>query len=132
MQFQSFGGTIGLAQAGAVLNSKVASYLKNLVVTGQISLSDAAILSGSSANSIGAINALPPALHSAVQGAFRSGTRWLFISMIPWIGVTVFLTLVLSNITDPAKEAKEKKAQVPEGRESDAELKKGAQTPAAV
>ncbi|VDC04510.1 unnamed protein product [Peniophora sp. CBMAI 1063] len=125
--FQSFGGTIGLAQAAAVLNSKVASYLKNLVVTGQISPADAATLSGSSATSIGAINSLPPALHTAVQDAFRSGTRWLFISMIPWIGVTVFLTLILSNITDPEKE---KKAQAAQAKEGETEVEeKVAQSP---
>ncbi|KZV65617.1 MFS general substrate transporter [Peniophora sp. CONT] len=109
--FQSFGGTIGLAQAAAVLNSKVSSYLKNLVVTGQISPADAATLSGSSASSVGSINSLPPALHSAVQDAFRDGTRWLFISLVPWVGITVFLTLILTNITDPEKERKKALAE---------------------
>ncbi|KAI0030029.1 major facilitator superfamily domain-containing protein, partial [Vararia minispora EC-137] len=99
---QNLGGTVGLAQAAAVLNARVHSYIASQVATGAISPSDAAALqlSGSSLSSINAINALPQGLNNIVKDAFRDGTRWLFISMIPWAGVCFLLSLFLENISE--------------------------------
>lgn len=111
LQFQSFGGTIGLAQAAAVLNSKVSEYLERLATSGKLSPADVATLSRSSANSLTAIDALPASLRTAVQDAFRDGVRWLFISLVPWVGITVLLTLLLSSIADSDKTLSQKGEQ---------------------
>ncbi|KAI0058079.1 MFS general substrate transporter [Artomyces pyxidatus] len=97
--FRSFGGTVGLAQCGAVLNGKVTAYLKSLVESGAISASDASSLqlSGSNLGSIGSIQALPTSLQQYVKNGFQEGTRWAFISLIPWAGVAVIITLFLSK-----------------------------------
>ncbi|KAH9950575.1 MFS general substrate transporter [Amylocystis lapponica] len=108
--FRALGGTIGLAQCGAVLNAKVRSYLLDLASSGLISPSEASALSqaaSSSAASLQSINTLPPEVQTLVRDAFRSGSRWCFISLIPWTGISVILTLFLSNIRDTDREARE-------------------------
>jgi hypothetical protein len=71
--------------------------------SGQLSAS--AIASIAHANSglisIQSIDAFPQDLQDLVRNAFRNGTRWAFISLIPWAGVAVFL----SKIPDSDEEA---------------------------
>jgi hypothetical protein len=73
-------------------------------------LSASAIASIAHANSgltsIQSIDALPQDL---VRNAFRNGTRWAFISLIPWAGVAVFLTVFLSKIPDSDRKMKQEK-----------------------
>ncbi|KAI0342108.1 MFS general substrate transporter [Trametopsis cervina] len=100
--FRSLGGTIGLAQCGAVLNGKVNSYIANLVHTGALSAADAESLSLSSAalSSVNGLNSLPPATQQFVRDAFREGSRYAFISLIPWCALAFLLTLLLKRIPD--------------------------------
>jgi hypothetical protein len=100
--FRSLGGTVGLAQCAAVLTSKVNSFLFSAVQSGSLSASTISSLSHASSGltSIQAIDALPQDLQELVRNAFRNGTRWAFISLIPWCGVSVFLALFLSKIPD--------------------------------
>lgn len=112
---------MGLAQCGAVLNAKVKSSLAHAIESGAISPSDLASLSNARGlASLQSISELPPALQDAVKGAFREGTRWAFISLIPWAAVAVFLSIFLSNISEPqartdppATEEKHGMAQLP-------------------
>ncbi|KAI0919479.1 hypothetical protein AcV5_001532 [Taiwanofungus camphoratus] len=83
--FRALGGTVGLAHSGV------------------LSSSDANILSqgtGSSITSLQGINALPRELQSLVRDAYRNGTRWSFISLIPWAGLAFMTSLLLSKIED--------------------------------
>jgi len=109
--FRSFGGTVGLAQCAAVLNAKVKSYIAHLVATGAISPADMAALANASPqggfSSIQDINSLSPALQQHVKDAFRVGTQYAFISLIPWCGIAVFLCLFLSKIPDSDREREE-------------------------
>ncbi|THU95646.1 MFS general substrate transporter [Dendrothele bispora CBS 962.96] len=103
--FRSFGGTVGLAQCAAVLNARVGKYIQNAVASGTISGSDLEDLASASVHSGGltslqSISDLPPGLQTVIRDAFREGTRWSFISLIPWAAVVFFLTLGLSNIPD--------------------------------
>jgi hypothetical protein len=50
--------------------------------------------------SIQTIDTLPQDVQEAIRNAYRNGTRWAFISLIPWCGLAVFLTLFLSKIPD--------------------------------
>lgn len=106
MKSRFLGGTVGLAQCGAVLTSKVKSFLISAAESGTLPLSSVAALSNinSDASSLQAISALPEDLQVLVRNAFRSGTRWAFISLIPWCGVNVLLTVLLSKIPDRAPE----------------------------
>ncbi|CDO74451.1 hypothetical protein BN946_scf184979.g6 [Trametes cinnabarina] len=107
---RSLGGTVGLAQCGAVLNGKVNTSILALVRSGTLSRSDAHELAQGLAagiSSLQSISALPPEIQTAVKDAFRNGTRWSFISLLPWAGLSFVLTLFLSNIRDTDREARE-------------------------
>jgi len=96
---RSLGGMVGLAQCAAVLSSKVNTFLSSAARSGSLSASSLSHAS-SDLTSIPAIDALPPDLQDLVRDAFRNGTRWAFISLIPWCGVSVFLAVFLSKIPD--------------------------------
>ncbi|KAG8982825.1 hypothetical protein FRB90_006523 [Tulasnella sp. 427] len=100
--FRTAGGTIGLAQLSAILDSKVKSYIKALVETpGALTPSQMSSLGsifGNSLNSVDTILSLPPDAREIVQDAFRRACRWSFISLIPWCGVSAILCLFLSTI----------------------------------
>ncbi|KAI0819975.1 MFS general substrate transporter [Trametes gibbosa] len=105
---RSLGGTIGLAQCGAVLNAKVTHSIRALVASGTLPPADAqALASGLSAglSSLQGIDTLPPDVQSAVKDAFRAGSRWAFISLLPWAGLAVLGSLFLTNIRDTDREA---------------------------
>jgi hypothetical protein len=109
LQFRSLGGTVGLAQCAAVLSSKVTSFLTAAAKSGKIPTSSIAAISHakSGLTSIQSIDALPQDVQALVRNAFRNGTRWAFISLIPWCALSVFLTVFLSKIPDSDKIRKE-------------------------
>jgi hypothetical protein len=96
------GGTIGLAQCGAVLNAKVSHYITQLALSGAISASDAQAISLSAAGltSVDGLDGLPADIQQAVRDAFRQGTRFAFISLIPWCALSFLATLFLQRIPD--------------------------------
>ncbi|KAF8178201.1 major facilitator superfamily domain-containing protein [Mycena galopus ATCC 62051] len=100
--FRSLGGTVGLAQCAAVLSSRVTAFLASAVKSGAIpaqyisSIADANI----NLNSLNSIDGLPDEIQELVRSAFRDGSRWAMISLIPWCAVSVFLSLGLSKIGD--------------------------------
>jgi hypothetical protein len=108
LQFRSLGGTVGLAQCAAVLNSKVKSSLADALASGKISLSDAIPLAFVSQHgglsSLKSLGTLPVEVQTLVRDAFREGTRWAFISLIPWCAIALVMSLFLSNIVDTDRE----------------------------
>lgn len=85
------------------MNSKVTAYIISTAKSGQISLSDAAQLATLSATSVQDVSSFSPQVQTVLREAFRSGTRWCFISLIPWGGVSFIMTLFLKNIEDTNK-----------------------------
>jgi hypothetical protein len=106
---RTFGGTIGLAQCGTVLDNRVRSYIVSAIVSGAISPSEIVSLTSSALRSLDSINSLPPAVAQVVKEGFREGVRWAFISLIPWSGVSTILTIFLSKIDESARQAEEKR-----------------------
>ncbi|KAG8769950.1 hypothetical protein FRC16_006517, partial [Serendipita sp. 398] len=76
--FRIAGGTIGLAQLSAVMNSRVRTFIKNAAMSGRITPQQAALIS-SSINSVdssrGGIYSLPQELRLVITDAFRDGLR---------------------------------------------------------
>jgi hypothetical protein len=109
IQFRSLGGTVGLAQCAAVLSSKVTAFLRDAAKSGTVPASTIAALAHANADltSIQSIDALPQDAQELVRNAFRNGTRWTFISLIPWCGLAVFLAAFLSKIPDSDRLRKE-------------------------
>ncbi|EIW63415.1 MFS general substrate transporter [Trametes versicolor FP-101664 SS1] len=113
--FRCLGGTVGLAQCGAVLNAKVNSSILTLVRSGTLDAADAAALAsglGAGVSSLQDISGLPEVVQSAVKDAFRNGSRWAFLSLLPWAALGMVATLFLSNIRDTDREAREAQAGV--------------------
>ncbi|KDQ50921.1 hypothetical protein JAAARDRAFT_41712 [Jaapia argillacea MUCL 33604] len=129
--FRSLGGTVGLAQCGAVMNSRVKRYIIDQIKSGNISPSEIASLSLSASNSqlssLSGISSLPDNVQVVVRNAFRDGTRWSFISLLPWSVVGALLTFWLSNIVDTDKEASkgEEKGVVAEERARSGDVESG-------
>ncbi|KIJ61324.1 hypothetical protein HYDPIDRAFT_116087 [Hydnomerulius pinastri MD-312] len=113
--FRSLGGTVGLAQCGAVLSAKVDSYLKDQVRSGALTGPDAAALSSANANqlvdSVQTLQSLPPDVQAAIRDAYRYGVQWSFISLIPWAAVSFLVLLFLSKITDQDRLREEEDAR---------------------
>ncbi|KAF7792308.1 hypothetical protein EIP86_003344 [Pleurotus ostreatoroseus] len=103
-QFRSFGGTVGLAQCGAVLNGKVNSYITNLIKSGAITGDEASAIasmsSSSSLSSLDNIDSLPTEIQTIVRDAFRQGSRFAFISLIPWAALAAITALFLTSIRE--------------------------------
>jgi MFS family permease len=103
--FRALGGTVGLAQCFTVMNAKVNSYIVGQIRSGTISGSNLdaleALYNSGGLDSIQSLEGLPPVVQQIVRDAFRNGVRWSFISLIPWAGLAVILSLFLSKISDP-------------------------------
>ncbi|KAF8212355.1 major facilitator superfamily domain-containing protein [Mycena galopus ATCC 62051] len=104
--FRSLGGTIGLAQCAAVLSSKVTSFLTSAAESGAIPAQYIASIANANTNlnSLNSIDGLPEEIQALVRSAFRDGSRWAIISLIPWCAVSVLLSLGLSKIGDTDRE----------------------------
>lgn len=78
-------------------------YGRNLIADGTLTAAQAkSIAAASSAglDSLDSINALPPELQTLVRDAFRDGSRWAFISLVPWCALAFVVSLALSRIPD--------------------------------
>ncbi|KAL0068542.1 hypothetical protein AAF712_004256 [Marasmius tenuissimus] len=104
--FRSFGGMLGLAQCGAVLNTRARSYIARAVAEGRFSsniTSGAGLQFTGRLGSVGQIAELPEDVQVVIREAFRDGVRWCFISLVPWAAIAFVLTVFLSDIPDADK-----------------------------
>ena len=108
-----------------MLNSKVNSYIVAQVRDGVISGSDAQAIAAASTNSgltsLGSIDALPGPVQTVVRDAFRQGSRFAFISLIPWCALALITSLFLRNITEEDRQEHRGQAQEPPAPQSDKE-----------
>ncbi|KIL00728.1 hypothetical protein PAXRUDRAFT_129232, partial [Paxillus rubicundulus Ve08.2h10] len=112
--FHSLGGTVGLAQCSTVLNSKVEEYLKDQVASGALTGPDAGALGSTNANQLvdsQGLSNLSPGLQTAIRDAYQYGIQWSFISLVPWAGLSFFVLLFLSRITDQDRRREEEEAR---------------------
>ena len=49
-------------------------------------------------------------MQTLVRDAFRQGTRWAFISLVPWAGLAFVASLFLARIPDADAKAEEVRA----------------------
>ncbi|KAG8941281.1 hypothetical protein FRC04_004643 [Tulasnella sp. 424] len=99
--FRTAGGTIGLAQLSAVLDTKVKSYITGVIESPSLTPEQKAQIGnlfGGSLDSIQNILSLPDDTRTIVQDAFRHACRLSFISLIPWCVISAVLCLFLTTI----------------------------------
>ena len=97
-----------------MLNGKVTSNITNLLASGVLSPDEAAAVARAAAagmDSLDSIDALPAAVQTLVRDAFRQGTRWAFISLVPWAGLAFVASLFLARIPDADAKAEEVPAE---------------------
>jgi hypothetical protein len=103
------------------MNAKVRSSVVALVASGRIDPSQFPSSKGAEAiASLDQIKNLPEPIAEAIRDAFRNGTRWAFISLIPWAVLTFTMTLFLSKIKEdatgrPVQDAIEQREEKKEG-----------------
>lgn len=95
-----------MAQCAAVLSSKVTTFLTNAAKSGAIPAEYITSIAhaNSDLTSISSIDGLPEEIQELVRNAFRNGSRWAIISLIPWCALAVFMTFGLSKIRDSDRE----------------------------
>jgi len=107
-KFRNLGGTVGLAQLSAILESKIRGYIRKLLIRGELTSKDAEIIFSSlntlSGHSGGGLNDLPIGLRNIVTEAYKWGTSNAFLSLVPWCGVGLVLCAFLHDIQDPRQE----------------------------
>ncbi|KAG8948255.1 hypothetical protein FRC04_009893 [Tulasnella sp. 424] len=95
--FRTAGGTIGLAQLSAVLDTQVKNHITHLASSSG-DLTPEQIASLGSLDSVQNILSLDPSVRAIVQDAFRLACRWSFISLIPWCAIAAVMCLFLKTI----------------------------------
>lgn len=103
--FRSMGGAIGTAMFGAILNTRLASYLIEVVPAGAQSQLEAA---SASINDVTAIQTLPEPIKGWVLSAFTSAMDDVFLYAVPFMGVALVIALTMREKPlagrDPAPE----------------------------
>ncbi|KZP01204.1 MFS general substrate transporter [Calocera viscosa TUFC12733] len=96
MFFRTLGGTVGLAQMGAVLNAKAREYLTAAISSGQYTAQDISEAVNALASQ-GLIQSLPAPVLQLVRDAMTQGARWAFISLVPWLAVGPLLSVFMTR-----------------------------------
>jgi len=131
LQFNFFGGTIGLAQLSAVRNSQVRAYISARIQDGTLNTTDALSLDGnifSHFTSIQSIESFDPKLLHTITDAFREGVRWAFISLIPWTALAAIAAIGLRRITEATPSTDSPSGSAGEGDEKDPEQNRATST----
>jgi Fungal trichothecene efflux pump (TRI12) len=94
-----FGGTLALTIMGSVFQNEMAVYFGNANVQSQVPGSNGT--SGFNLHNQAALEAvsrLPPAQQEAVRRRGAEATMWAFISILPFLGLSVLATAGLGNV----------------------------------
>ncbi|KZP01200.1 MFS general substrate transporter [Calocera viscosa TUFC12733] len=96
MFFRTLGGTVGLAQMGAVLNAKAREYLTAAISSGQYTPQDISEAVNALASQ-DLIQSLPANVLQLVRDAMTQGARWSFISVVPWAAVGALISVFMTR-----------------------------------
>ena len=94
-----FGGTLALTIMGSVFQNEMAVYFGNDAVQARLGSNNAT--SGFNLHSqaaLEAVNSLPPAQQAAVRARGATATMWAFISILPFLVLSLLATLGLGNV----------------------------------
>jgi hypothetical protein len=89
-----FGGTLALTIMGSVFQNEMAVYFGS--ANAQSGTGSGFDLHSQAA--LEAVSKLPPAAQEAVRSRGASATMWAFISIIPFLGLSVIVSLGLGNV----------------------------------
>ena len=93
-----FGGTLALTIMGSVFQNEMAVYFGNADVQAQLGNNATSSFNLHSQAALEAVNRLPPAQQEAVRARGANATMWAFISILPFLGLSLLATLGLGNV----------------------------------
>ena len=117
-----FGGTLALTIMGSVFQNQMAVYFGNADVQSQLGNGNGT--SGFNLHSLSALDAvshLPPAEQEAVRSRGATATMWAFVSILPFLGLSVLATTGMGNVWISKREKAMQVAEesvVEEGRDN--------------
>lgn len=87
------GETIGISMMGAVFSNKFSQYLRSITAT------DASFNGGTTGpTNLDALASLPPAAQEAVRNAAARAIMWGFISVLPFLAISMVASAFLGNV----------------------------------
>jgi len=95
-----FGGTIALTVMGSVFQNKLSAYFAGGNGSSSFEIN--------SPTALEAINDLPPEILEQFRSAAANAVSWSFISILPFLGISILAALMLGNVWI-SKDKKEKK-----------------------
>jgi hypothetical protein len=98
------GETIGISMMSAVFSNKYSMYLGD-IHTGTSST----FYQGNTPSSLKALNALPTELKDQVQGAAARAVMWAFVSILPFMAISIVAACFLGNVWIKGKDGKDGK-----------------------
>ena len=108
-----FGGTLALTIMGSVFQNEMAVYFGNAEVQSQLGGNGTSNFNLHNQAALEAFNHLPPAEQEAVRARGASATMWAFISILPFLELSVLATMGMGNVWISKRE-KSNKATEPE------------------
>ncbi|KAF2266771.1 MFS general substrate transporter [Lojkania enalia] len=87
-----FGETIGISMMGAVFTNKFNLYLHSINTSGQQSFTT------SGPPNLDILNNLPPEIKDNVQDAATKAVMWSFISIVPFMGLSLLASIMMGNV----------------------------------
>ena len=96
--FRSMGGSFGTALFGAILSSRLASHLSDVLAANPSAAQSAGGRIGDVANNVESIKALPEPLHGLVTQAFSGALHDTFLSAVPLTLVALVVALFLKEV----------------------------------
>ncbi|KZT21059.1 MFS general substrate transporter [Neolentinus lepideus HHB14362 ss-1] len=81
-----------------LMNAKVSAHITSAINSGAFSDVDVGSWSSSGLSSLQGIDALPEDVQSIVRTAFTIGTRYSFISLVPWAGLAFVTAMFLRHV----------------------------------
>jgi hypothetical protein len=92
-----FGGTLALTVMGSVFQNKMAAYFGSAAVSQQLGADESNIDIHNTA-SLNAVNNAPPELQAAIRSTGADAVMWSFISIIPFLALSLVANLFLGNV----------------------------------
>lgn len=105
------GETIGISMMGSVFGNKFSQYLRSISIGNGDSFT-----STTGPSNLASLSNLPPAARESVQNAAAKAVMWAFISILPFVGISIVAAFFLGNVQigTPVKMGKDGSVVKPE------------------
>lgn len=121
-----FGGTLALTIMGSVFQNEMSQWFGSPDVQGKLGANNGTGFSLHNQAALQAINKLPQAQQEAVRRQGADATMWAFISILPILGLSMFVSVGLGNVWISKRDTNVASTEVEEGGQQPQEEVSGA------